>query len=860
MSAEVRKRILLVEDEALIALAEKNSLEKYGYEVSVLGSGEEAVQAIAAGMDMDLVLMDIDLGSGMDGTQTAERILEMRSLPIVFLSSHTEPEIVERTERITSYGYVVKNSSITVLDASIKMAFKLYEANRKTLESERRQNALIANIADVIVVIDRNGINRYKSPNIRKWFGWEPGDVVGRPALDNVHPDDRAASREILDRLIASEEGTSTSTEIRYLCKDGGYKWIEITLVNMLADPVVQGILGNFHDVSVRKQAEHEKEFERKFTEKLLDSLPGIFYLYSYPELRLVRWNRNHETLLGFEGEEIKNRPIYDWHVPGSEAAVRAAVETAMEEGINDLEAPLVAKDGRLIPFYMTGVPFEMDDRRYLMGIGIDLTGYKKIETELQEIHSRQSALFGAMSEMVVFHEMIYDDLGHPIDYRILDFNEAFTRITGIGRTEAVGVLASEVYGMNPAPYLENYAEVVRTGKPCMYTTFYTPFNKHFSISAVPLGKNQFATVTTDSTRIKEYEEKLQIQLEDYAAVNEELRASTEELQRLNEELVRRTEELDRYFSSSLDLLCIADTDGNFLRLNPEWAKVLGYAIEDLQGKRFLDFVHPEDLDRTMKALSTLSAQKEILNFENRYRHKDGLYRWLEWRSRPQGRLIYAAARDVTPRKRIEEDLRRQVEQKEILLKEVHHRIKNNLAAIEALVFLHGESSQNPEVKAALTDTSGRIASMRVLYEKLLGEKRYAEGSVQDYVGSLVQSMRDALAIPEGVSIRTRVEEISMPPNRLFPLGIIVNEVVTNSIKHAFQGRERGTIDIHLSRNGEQGILEIRDDGPGILPEHLQGGVSGFGLNLVRMLTEQLGGELSIEGSDGTKVVVAFKI
>ena len=163
-----RKKLLLVEDEALIALAEKAALERRGYDVVTVGSGEQAIEAMAGGIDADLVLMDVDLGAGMDGTRAAARILELRELPIVFLSSHTEPRIVERTEAITSYGYVVKNSTITVLDASIKMAFKLFEANRKTQESERKQNALIANISDVIAIMDRDGITRYTSTNVRR--------------------------------------------------------------------------------------------------------------------------------------------------------------------------------------------------------------------------------------------------------------------------------------------------------------------------------------------------------------------------------------------------------------------------------------------------------------------------------------------------------------------------------------------------------------------------------------------------------------------------------------------------------------------------------------------------------------------
>jgi PAS domain S-box-containing protein len=116
-------------------------------------------------------------------------------------------------------------------------------------------------------------------------------------------------------------------------------------------------------------------------------------------------------------------------------------------------------------------------------------------------------------------------------------------------------------------------------------------------------------------------------------------------------------EELEQLFNLTLDLLCIANTDGYFLRLNPSWERNLGYSREELMAKRFLDFVHPDDLDRTHKAVSTLASQQRVIYFENRYRCKDGTYRWLEWTSAPAGDLIYAAARDVTERKQAEEAL-----------------------------------------------------------------------------------------------------------------------------------------------------------------------------------------------------------
>lgn len=121
--------------------------------------------------------------------------------------------------------------------------------------------------------------------------------------------------------------------------------------------------------------------------------------------------------------------------------------------------------------------------------------------------------------------------------------------------------------------------------------------------------------------------------------------------------LHEKTEELDHFFTLSLDLLCIADTDGYFLRLNPEWERTLGYPLAELEGRQYLDFVHPDDLQSTLDAVAQLDQQRELLNFENRYRCKDGSYRWIEWRASPRGKLIYAAARDITVRKQAEQAL-----------------------------------------------------------------------------------------------------------------------------------------------------------------------------------------------------------
>ena len=128
--------------------------------------------------------------------------------------------------------------------------------------------------------------------------------------------------------------------------------------------------------------------------------------------------------------------------------------------------------------------------------------------------------------------------------------------------------------------------------------------------------------------------------------------------QMAEEAILAKTEELDRYFTGSLDLLCIADHEGYFHRLNPEWEKTLGYPLAELIGKRFLELVHPDDVKVTIDAMGQLKKNEEIQSFVNRYRHRDGTYRWIEWRSYPVENRIYAVARDITARKQMEDELK----------------------------------------------------------------------------------------------------------------------------------------------------------------------------------------------------------
>ncbi len=170
-------------------------------------------------------------------------------------------------------------------DISFALEFIESEKERKQAEkalrkSEAIQSKIVSNIGDVIVIIDQNGNNRYKSPNIETLFGWKPEELVGKSTWDIVHPDDLDSSQKIIAEIALLPNATAT-TEIRYRRKDGVYVWIEITLVNLLADPDIQGFLGNYHDITERRLVQEKiREKDNEFR-KLSSNLPDLIYQFT---------------------------------------------------------------------------------------------------------------------------------------------------------------------------------------------------------------------------------------------------------------------------------------------------------------------------------------------------------------------------------------------------------------------------------------------------------------------------------------------------------------------------------------------------------------------------------------------------
>ena len=204
--------------------------------------------------------------------------------------------------------------------------------------------------------------------------------------------------------------------------------------------------------------------------------------------------------------------------------------------------------------------------------------------------------------------------------------------------------------------------------------------------------------------------------------------------------------------------------------------------------------------------------------------------------------------------------IKQQLQDKEILLREVHHRIKNNIASIKSLLELQSDSTANREAQAVLREAVNRVHGMGALYNKLLSTEDYRDIPVKDYLEDLIAAIERLFPDHGTITLNKEIDAFNLDTKRLFPLGLIVNELITNCIKYGFTGKASGTIDLVLAQQAQEISLTVRDDGNGF-PENFDMNKStGFGLMLVQMLTKNLAGTFTMSSDHGAKSVVIFEL
>ncbi len=204
--------------------------------------------------------------------------------------------------------------------------------------------------------------------------------------------------------------------------------------------------------------------------------------------------------------------------------------------------------------------------------------------------------------------------------------------------------------------------------------------------------------------------------------------------------------------------------------------------------------------------------------------------------------------------KKNEERLRKALEEKDLLFRELQHRVKNNLSMIESLLSLQAMRSDNPTIKTALSDAKGRVGSLTLIYEQLYRAQDLRTVELKTYIEALVSAIRSAYSHLPHITIETRIDEVHTDLKHAVPLGFILNELLTNTIKHAFPDGREGTVRIDLVKEEDKVLFSVADDGVGIPEAYVDGKEGSLGIVLVRTLADQLQAKLAIARDRGTAV------
>jgi PAS domain S-box-containing protein len=773
-----RTKILLVEDEKITAIFESTLLKRAGYDVVCAETGEQALSMVGQDTDIDLILMDIDLGAGMDGTEAAGSILASHDIPLVFLSSHTEPEIVDKTEKINSYGYVVKDSGETVLLASIRMAFKLHRTQRdlKTKQAELARALAQQQEAEALIIQQKMDLER-------------------------ANEDLQATNEEL---HATNEEFEAANEEL--------------------------------------VQSQHDLLASEKKFKSIVEYSPRGLHLYELnkkDQLIFTGGNAAADSILGISHDALIGKTIEEAFPPLIETEVPSTYREVARSGITWSTEQINYDDGKI-----TGA-FEVLAFRTSPGTVVasftDITERKKIEEALKTSEERFRTMFTNMKSGIAVYEPVND--GEDFIFR--DFNPAAETISRIGRDRVIGRRLLDLFpNMDRFGLFASLQRVFRTGKA-----------EHLE-----------AAYYRDSDR-EGYRENYIFKLPsgEVIALYDDI---TERIT-LEQNLRREKDLIARIMEIAPMGVTVLNTRGQITFANAIAEQILGMTRNDITSKTYnspqwkiTDFngnVFPEaelPFVRVMETGEALYDVRHAIETSDRQRV------FLKINASPlknkSGDIeaVVVALDDVTGETMADNALRKALDEREALFRELQHRIKNNLSIIISIIHLEAQQVRSTEARAALERISARISSLAQLYTMLSLSRDPATINLGMYIQSLAESLKSIyLSGGERISLALDADSISIGFKAAVSLGIIFTELLTNAFKYAYPGDSRGTISISLKNDRQRIVMRLSDNGVGFSEKNGQDEQS-LGLRLVQALTGQIGASIHIQHGNGTTATI----
>jgi PAS domain S-box-containing protein len=769
---------------------------------------------------------------------------------------------------------------------------------RKFAEDELRKFKTIVDQANFgNVLSDLDGVLLYSNNAFAKMHGREVNELIGKH-LSMLHNEKQMIRVAETIELLKSK-GEFNAEEVWRTRKDGSV-FPSLMNAKIIFDDnnVPLFMTATVLDISAIKEAENVI----RLSEENLNYAQEIAGMGSW-QLDFVSgkttWSENLFKIYGLQSslEEIPDNYFKQLVHPDDLHLIDEKQKEIMQtRKSTSVDLRLKMPDGKLKWLQNNIVPvFEEETLTGLRGVNIDITERKESETEIRKLSL-------AVNQSPV--SVVITDLNGNIEY----VNPAFSDNTGYNSEEVIGkntrILKS---GKNDEAVYNDLWTTIIKGKVWKREWINKRKNGEYyweNISITPIydesGKiMNFLAIKQDISGRKENEKQildLNANLEkrisertsELGITNANLVKEIDDRRKAEQALIQSTAELENFFTVTLDLLCIADTEGHFLKVNKAWETILGYTAKELENVLFLDFVHPDDIQPTLDVMKELSAQNPVLNFTNRYRTLDGKYRYIEWRSTPVGNRLYAAARDVTERKKAEQDLqtaRLEAEQanraKSEFLANMSHEIRTPMNAILGYSELLGNLVKEKTQKDFLNSikTSGR--SLLTLINDILDLSKIEAVKQElefDYIETGVfftefEKIFSFKLAEKGLKFITDIA--SGTPAFLYLDGPRLRQVVLNIVGNAVKFTQKGAIGIKIltenprilnyseSKHEElvDLVIEISDTGIGIPKEFLndifesfiqvksksnQGG-TGLGLAITHRLVQLMKGTITVK-------------
>ncbi|HEX6983430.1 MAG TPA: histidine kinase dimerization/phosphoacceptor domain -containing protein [Balneolaceae bacterium] len=320
-------------------------------------------------------------------------------------------------------------------------------------------------------------------------------------------------------------------------------------------------------------------------------------------------------------------------------------------------------------------------------------------------------------------------------------------------------------------------------------------------------------------------------------------------------------------FDHNPDAVCSFNKNGEFLEGNKALHELLGTSGKEIKGTNSVQFIHPSDRER-VRGFFEKAAGGEPQTYETLGIDTEGEKIHIQITNLPiyaAGEIVgvYGIIQDINDRVIAEQKVQKQLNEKTVLLEEIHHRVKNNLALISGLLMLQEEKVENEEVLMQLKESQNRIFSLAEVHEILYDTEDFSELPIERYARSIMDRICNSLLNGKQIEHHVRGDGVCLDINKAIPFGLITNELITNSCKHAFDFKEKGFIQLNAKANCETVSVSYMDDGKGLPPDFSfeEAAQTSLGMQLIYTLLKQLGADYNLElGTENFRLDFTFKV